>query len=71
MALTRAGTTVGTVGYMSPEQAIGDHVDARSDVFAFGVILYEMLAGRLPFVGKTLSDLLHQLHFSVPPRAGH
>lgn len=67
MALTRAGTTVGTLGYMSPEQAIGDHVDARSDVFAFGVILYEMLAGRLPFAGQTLSDVLHQLHFSEPP----
>ncbi len=67
MALTRAGTTVGTLGYMSPEQAIGDNVDARSDVFSFGVILYEMLSGRLPFAGKTLSEVLHQLHFSEPP----
>ena len=67
MALTRAGTTVGTLGYMSPEQAIGDPVDARSDVFSFGVILYEMLTGRLPFAGKTLSDVLHQLHFVDPP----
>jgi serine/threonine protein kinase len=67
MALTRVGTTVGTLGYMSPEQAIGDAVDARSDVFSFGVILYEMLTGRLPFSGKTLSDVLQQLHFAEPP----
>ena len=66
-ALTRTGTTVGTLGYMSPEQAIGDAVDARSDVFSFGVILYEMLTGRLPFSGKTMSDVLRQLHFAEPP----
>ena len=60
-ALTRAGTSVGTLGYMSPEQAIGDSVDARSDVFSFGVILYEMLSGRLPFTGKTLSEVLRAL----------
>ena len=67
-ALTRAGTSVGTLGYMSPEQAIGDNVDARSDVFSFGVILYEMLSGRLPFTGKTLSEVLRELHFTEPPR---
>jgi serine/threonine-protein kinase len=67
-ALTRAGTSVGTLGYMSPEQAIGDSVDARSDVFSFGVILYEMLSGRLPFTGKTLSEVLRELHFTEPPR---
>jgi predicted Ser/Thr protein kinase len=66
-ALTRSGTTVGTLGYMSPEQAIGDVVDARSDVFSFGVILYEMLTGQLPFSGKTMSDVLRQLHFAEPP----
>jgi serine/threonine protein kinase len=66
LALTRAGTAIGTLGYMSPEQAIGDAVDARSDVFSFGVVLYLMLTGALPFEGNTNTALLRALHFADP-----
>jgi serine/threonine-protein kinase len=64
---TQVGTTVGTPGYMSPEQALGDSVDARSDVFSFGVVLYQMLARTLPFAADTQGEMLRKLHFQAPP----
>jgi Tol biopolymer transport system component len=56
--LSRAGTIAGTPGYMSPEQATGETVDARSDVFAFGALLYEMVTGRRAFSGATREETL-------------
>jgi serine/threonine-protein kinase len=55
---TNPGAVMGTVSYMSPEQARGTHVDARSDIFSLGILLYEMVTGRRPFEGSTASDVI-------------
>ncbi len=63
---TQAGMILGTAAYMSPEQAKGQRVDRRADIWAFGCVLYEMLSGRKPFEGETISDVLASVIKSEP-----
>jgi serine/threonine protein kinase len=59
--------TLGTVSYMSPEQVTGDPLDGRSDLFSFGVVLYECVTGHQPFKGKTSGLILSEILNRVPP----
>src|SRR5215471_3218022 len=72
MRATMAGVILGTAAYMSPEQARGQDADRRADVWAFGVVLYEMLTGRELFTGPTVSDTLAAVpaQGTTPPLAG-
>jgi serine/threonine protein kinase len=63
---TMAGVVVGTVAYMSPEQAAGGHLDGRTDVFSLGVVLYQLATGRLPFAGQTFTEIVAKIVGAEP-----
>jgi non-specific serine/threonine protein kinase len=65
--LTRAGAVMGTPRYMAPEQVVGEAVSVRTDLFAAGAILFEMLAGRPAFAGRTVVEILHSTVYEQPP----
>jgi serine/threonine protein kinase/tetratricopeptide (TPR) repeat protein len=65
--MTMAGMVVGTVSYMAPEQALGRPVDHRVDLFSLGVVLFELLTGRLPFDGSTPTEIIDRILHETPP----
>src|SRR5262249_31102365 len=65
--LTQTGVVLGTAGYMAPEQVRGMHADARSDIFSFGAVLYEMISGRKAFDGASAVETMHAVVSSDPP----
>jgi serine/threonine protein kinase len=69
--ITRAGTTLGTLYYMAPEQVEGKPTDERSDIFSFGVVLYEMIAGQRPFTGDSQAAVLASMLKDAPPPMSH
>jgi len=66
LSLTSAGTILGTLPYMSPEQIEGQEADERSDIFSFGVVLYELITGRRPFTGKSQASLIASILQTTP-----
>ena len=67
LELTRVGAVMGTPRYMAPEQALGDVISSRTDLFAAGALLFEMLAGRPAFAGRTVVEILHSTVSEQPP----
>ncbi len=64
----QSGMTTGTPNYMSPEQALGEEVDGRADTYSLGVVLFEMLSGRLPYEGRNLTELMAKIISAPPPK---